>query len=59
MNRVLILLVAAALLASGLYAAAAVAGNHGSAKSGHVTICHRTGSHHNPYVVISPSAAGV
>jgi hypothetical protein len=59
MKRVLMLLVAAALLASGLYAAAAVASNHGSAKSGHVTICHRTGSHHNPYVVISPSVAGV
>jgi hypothetical protein len=53
------LLVGAALLASGVYAAVAVAGNHGSAQSGHVTICHRTGSHHNPYVVISPSAAGV
>lgn len=25
----------------------------------HVTICHRTGSHSNPYVVISPSASGV
>jgi hypothetical protein len=59
MKRALLLPVAAALLTSGLYAAAAVAGNHGSAKSGHVTICHRTGSHHNPYVVISPSASGV
>lgn len=59
MKRVLMLLVAAALLASGLYAAAAVAGNHGSAESGHVTICHRTGSHQNPYVLISPSVAGV
>ena len=59
MNKVLIVLVSAALLASGFYAAAAVAGNHGSTKSGHVTICHRTGSHHNPYVVISPSTAGV
>ena len=59
MNRIQTLLVAAALLASGLYAAQAVAGDHGSAQSGHVTICHRTGSHHNPYVVISPSAAGV
>jgi len=59
MKNVLMLLVAAALLASGLYAAAAVAGNRGSAESGHVTICHRTGSHQNPYVVISPSVAGV
>ena len=59
MNKVLMLLVSAVLLASGFYAAAAVAGNHGSAQSGHVTICHRTGSHHNPYVVISPSASGV
>jgi hypothetical protein len=59
MNKILNLLVAAALLASGLYAASAVAGDHGSAQSGHVTICHRTGSRHNPYVVISPSAAGV
>jgi hypothetical protein len=59
MKRVLMLLVAAALLASGLYAAAAVAGNHGSAESGHVTICHLTGSHRNPYVVIAPSVAGV
>jgi hypothetical protein len=59
MNKIQTLLVTAALLASGLYAAAAVAGDHGSAQSGHVTICHRTGSRHNPYVVISPSAAGV
>jgi len=59
MNKIQTLLVAAAVLASGLYAAQAVAGDHGSAQSGHVTICHRTGSHHNPYVVISPSAAGV
>lgn len=59
MNKVLMLLVSAALLAGGFYAAAAVAGNRGSAQSGHVTICHRTGSHHNPYVVISPSATGV
>lgn len=59
MNKVQTLLVAVALLASGLYAAGAVAGDHGSTQSGHVTICHRTGSHHNPYVVISPSAAGV
>jgi hypothetical protein len=59
MKRVLLLLVGAALLTSGLYTATAVAGNHGSTKSGHVTICHRTGSRHHPYVVISPSAAGV
>lgn len=59
MRRVLLLLAAAALLTAGLFAAAAVAGNHGSTKSGHVTICHRTGSHHNPYVVISPSVSGV
>jgi hypothetical protein len=59
MNRALLLLVAAALLTSGIFAAIAVAGSHGSAKSGHVTICHRTGSHHNPYVLISPSASGV
>lgn len=59
MKRILLLLVAAALLASGLCAAVAVAGNHGSVKSGHVTICHRTGSRHHPYVVISPSASGV
>lgn len=59
MNKVLMLFVSAALLAGGFYAAAAVAGNHGSAQTGHVTICHRTGSHQNPYVVISPSATGV
>lgn len=59
MKRVLLLPVAAAVLTSGFWAAAAIAGGHGSAKAGHVTICHRTGSHKNPYVVISPSAAGV
>jgi hypothetical protein len=58
-KRLFLLLSAAALLTGGLWAAAAVAGSHRSADSGHVTICHRTGSHHNPYVVISPSASGV
>lgn len=59
MKRVVLLLAAAALLTAGLFAATAIAGNHASTKSGHVTICHRTGSHHNPYVVISPSVSGV
>ena len=59
MNRIVLLPVAAAVLTSGFLAAGAVAGGRGSAESGHVPICHRTGSHHNPYVVISPSAAGV
>jgi len=59
MKRIVLLPVAAAVLTSGFLAAAAVAGGHGAATTGHVTICHRTGSHHNPYVVISPSATGV
>lgn len=58
MKGVLLLPVAAVFLTGGFWAATAVAG-HGSTKSGHVTICHRTGSHSNPYVVISPSASGV
>lgn len=59
MKGVLLLPVGAAVLLGGFWAATAVAGSHGSTKSGHVTICHRTGSHSNPYVVISPSASGV
>jgi hypothetical protein len=60
MKRVLLLPAAAAVLAGGFWAAVGVAGGQASAKkSGHVTICHRTGSHQNPYVVISPSVSGV
>lgn len=59
MKGVVLAPVAAAVLVSGFWAATAVAGHRGSAQSGHVTICHRTGSRHNPYVVISPSASGV
>ena len=59
MKRIVLLPVAAAVLTAGFFAAAAVAGGRGSATGGHVTICHRTGSHQNPYVVISPSATGV
>jgi hypothetical protein len=59
MKEALLVVAAAALLPGGFWAATAVAGGHDSTKSGHVTICHRTGSRHNPYVVISPSTAGV
>lgn len=59
MKGVLFVPLTAVVLTSGFWAATAVAGRHSSGKSGHVTICHRTGSHHNPYVVISPSASGV
>lgn len=44
-----------AVVICGLGAAAAV-GAHAPAK---VTICHATGSTSNPYVLITPSAAGI
>jgi hypothetical protein len=44
-----------ALIACGLGAGIAVGANPPSK----VTICHATGSRSNPYVVITPSAAGV
>lgn len=58
---------AAGILAASAMPAFAGGGNgHGGGKGGgnsnagsHVTICHRTGSHSNPYVQISPDVSGV
>jgi hypothetical protein len=53
----LVTLATAGLVASLMGFASPAQGSRHSAS--HVTICHRTGSHSNPYVVISPSASGV
>ncbi|MFL6373319.1 MAG: PEP-CTERM sorting domain-containing protein [Pyrinomonadaceae bacterium] len=51
-KTILILAALIGALAAGLYAQSEDAGYH-------VTICHRTGSASNPYVMISPDAQGV
>lgn len=58
-NRVYKIGALATLAAAGLIASLFGFASGASASASHVTICHRTGSHSNPYVVISPSASGV
>src|SRR5438270_13753604 len=58
MKKLLLVAIGAAALAAGLAASMAVGGNPNNAHN-KVTICHATGSKTNPYVRITPDAAGV
>ena len=52
---------AASILAGSVLAAVPALGSAspGLGPNSHVTICHATGSRTNPYVIISPSVAGI